>query len=284
MGAWLAHSVRTSGDIAVQDIRFTGADGTPMSALLYVPKNASAETPAPGILAVHGYINSREMQDGFSIEFARRGYVVLAMDQTGHGYSGGAAFANGFGGPDGLAYLRSLPMVEPTQIGLEGHSMGGWTVLAAAATMPDSYTSMVLVGSSTGAPFAQEGSPTWPRNLSLIFSKYDEFGPFMWGMERSIDLPTSDKLKAVFGSEEAIEPATLYGSLEQGTARVLHQPNTTHPGEHLSTEVIGLASDWFGKTLKGGTPLNADDQIWYWKELATGVGANWFCDAGAWVI
>ena len=272
VGAWLAHSVRTSGDIAVQDIRFTGADGTQMSALLYVPKNASAESPAPGILAVHGYINSREMQDGFSIEFARRGYVVLAMDQTGHGYSGGAAFANGFGGPDGLAYLRSLPMVDPTQIGLEGHSMGGWTVLAAAATMPDSYTSMVLVGSSTGAPFAQEGSPTWPRNLSLIFSKYDEFGPFMWGMERSIDLPTSDKLKAVFDSEEMIEPARLYGGLEQGTARVLHHPDTTHPGEHLSTEVIGLSADWFGKTLKGGTPLNADDQIWYWKELGTGVG------------
>ncbi len=271
-GAWLAHSVRTSGDIAVQDIRFAGADGTQMSALLYVPKNATAESPAPGILAVHGYINSREMQDGFSIEFARRGYVVLAMDQTGHGYSGGAAFANGFGGPDGLAYLRSLPMVDKTQIGLEGHSMGGWTVLAAAAAMPDAYTSMVLVGSSTGAPFAQEGSPTWPRNVSLIYSQYDEFGPFMWGVNRSVDLPQSDKLQTLFGSEEAIEMGAVYGSLEDGTARVLHQPNTTHPGEHLSSDVIGLASDWFGKTLKGGTPLSADDQVWYWKEVGTGVG------------
>jgi len=30
------------------------------------------ENPAPGIVAIHGYINSREMQDGFAIEFARR--------------------------------------------------------------------------------------------------------------------------------------------------------------------------------------------------------------------
>ena len=151
-GAFLAQLVRTKDGTTVRDIRFTGTNGTVMSALLYVPKNATPTTPAPGILAVHGYINSRETQDGFAIEFARRGYVVLALDQTGHGYSGGAAFSNGFGGPDGLRYLRSLPMVDTDQIGLEGHSMGGWTVLAAAAVMPDAYASMVLEGSSTGAP------------------------------------------------------------------------------------------------------------------------------------
>ena len=103
-----------------------------MSGLLYIPPNATPQIPAPGILAVHGYINSRETQDGFAIEFARRGYVVLALDQTGHGYSDPPAFAGGFGGPDGLAYLRSLEFVDKNNIGLEGHSMGGWTVLAAA--------------------------------------------------------------------------------------------------------------------------------------------------------
>src|SRR6202158_4374409 len=86
-GGLLAHLTQTSGGIRIQDIRFAGAKGHLMSALLYVPPNASAQTPAPGILAVHGYINSRETQDGFAIEFARRGYVVLAIDQTGHGYS-----------------------------------------------------------------------------------------------------------------------------------------------------------------------------------------------------
>ena len=276
IGAWIAHTVRTSDGISVQDIRFKGASGTQMSALLYLPKTASAETPEPGILAVHGYINSRETQDSFSIEFARRGYVVLALDQTGHGYSKGAAFSNGFGGPDGLGFLRSLPMVDKTQIGLEGHSMGGWTILAAAAAMPDAYTSMVLEGSSTGKPFAAEGTPTWPRNLALVYSKYDEFGPFMWGVDRSLDLPKSEKLQVLFGTKEAIKIDTLYGSIngseEEGSARILYQPNTTHPGEHFSTEAIGRATDWFGKTLKGGTPLPASDQIWIYKEIGTGIG------------
>lgn len=272
LGAWLAHSVRTSGGVSVQDVRFKGVDGTEMSALLYVPESALAESPAPGILAVHGYINSRETQDSFSIEFARRGYVVLALDQTGHGYSKGSAFANGFGGPDGLAYLRSLPMVDKTQIGLEGHSMGGWTVLAAAATMPDAYNSMVLIGSSTGAPFAKEGSAVWPRNVALVYSKYDEFGPFMWGVERTLKLPQSEKLQRLFGSKTAVELDSLYGSMQEGSARILYQPNTTHPGEHFSTETIRLAADWFSKTLEGGTQLAGDDQIWIWKEIGTGIG------------
>ena len=271
-GAFLAHAIRTTDGTTVQDIRFTGTNGTVMSALLYVPKNATAETPAPGVLAVHGYINSRETQDGFAIEFARRGYVVLSLDQTGHGYSGGAAFSNGFGGPDGLKYLRSLPMVDTTQIGLEGHSMGGWTVLAAAHEMPGAYASMVLEGSSTGAPFAADGSTIWPRNLGLVFSRYDEFSKLMWDVERALDLPSSEKLQSVFGTDAPVVEGRLYGSIAEGTARKLYQPSTTHPGDHFSVEAIGNATDWFAATLDGGTPRPVSDQIWYWKEVGTGVG------------
>ena len=144
----LAHFTQTANGIRIEDVRFKGAKGNTMSALVYIPANATEKTPAPGILAVHGYLNSRETQDGFAIEFARRGYVVVALDQTGHGYSDPPAIANGFGGPDGLAYLRSLPYVDKNNIGLEGHSMGGWTVLAAATAMPDAYRSIVLEGSS----------------------------------------------------------------------------------------------------------------------------------------
>jgi pimeloyl-ACP methyl ester carboxylesterase len=271
-GAFLATMIRTSDGITVRDIRFAGAKGAQMSALLYEPKGASPTAKAPAVLAVHGYINSRETQDGFAIEFARRGYVVLSIDQRGHGYSEGPAFAEGFGGPDALAYLRSLPMVDSSQIGLEGHSMGGWTILAAAAAMPDGYRSMVLEGSSTGKPFAQDGSPSWPRNMALVFSKYDEFSKIMWDVDRAVDVNNSAKLQAVFGSKTPIVEGRIYGQIADGTARALYQPATTHPGDHISPAAIGHATDWFAKTLKGGTPRPASDQIWHWKELGTGVG------------
>ncbi|MDP1631744.1 MAG: alpha/beta fold hydrolase [Caulobacter sp.] len=270
-GAWLAATIQTSGGVAVRDVRFISDSGVTLSGLLYVPRTATEAAPAPGILAVHGYINSRETQSPFAIEFARRGYVVLALDQTGHGYSGGAAFSQGFGGPDGLTYLRSLPMVDKANIGLEGHSMGGWTVLAAAAAMPDAYKAVVLEGSSTGAPFAAEGTPAWPRNLALVFSRYDEFSKLMWGVDRAQDVAGSGKLKTVFGTTADVVPGRVYGAIAEGTGRRLTQPVTTHPGDHLSTAAVGDAVDWFGKTLVGGTPRPAGDQIWMWKEVGTGV-------------
>ena len=140
LGGFTAHEIQTvGGSVRVEDVSFAAADGSRLSALLYTPDGVSAQHKAPGILAIHGYINSRETQSGFAIEFARRGYVVLAMDQSGHGLSQPPAFASGFGGPDGLKYLRSLDSVDTDNIGLEGHSMGGWAVLAAAAAQPDGY-------------------------------------------------------------------------------------------------------------------------------------------------
>ena len=268
-GGLLAHFTQTAGGIRIQDVRFTGAKGNTMSALLYIPANATPQIPAPGILAVHGYINSRETQDGFAIEFARRGYVVLALDQTGHGYSDPPAFANGFGGPDGLAYLRSLEFVDKNNIGLEGHSMGGWAVLAAATAAPNDYKSMVLEGSSTGKPFAAEGTPSWPRNVALVFAQYEEFSTLMWGVDKARDVTQSPKLWALFGTQGPVEPGKVYGDIAQGTARVLYTPAITHPAEHISHEAIGHSLDWFAKTLQGGTPRPVDDQIWFRKEIGT---------------
>ena len=267
LGCAAASFVQSSNGIEVRDIRFPGQDGTMMSALLYVPENATEATPAAGILAVHGYYNSRETQDAFAIEFARRGYVVLALDQTGHGYSGGETFGNGFGGPDGLRYLRSLPYVDAARIGLEGHSMGGWTVATAAAAMPDGYRSLVLVGSSLGKPFAPEGTATFPRNLALIEGKYDEVAETMWGAEDAFSLGDAPKLMAAFGTDSPVQPGRIYGSIAEGTGRVYYAPPVTHAGAHFDAPSVGLAADWFDRTL--GNRAAVRGQIWVWKEIAT---------------
>jgi len=281
-GSYLASRIQTADGIRVEDIRFAGSGGLQMSALLYIPANATAKTPAPGILAVHGLINSREMQDGFAIEFARRGYVVLALDMTGHGYSAPPAFANKWGGPDGLKYLRSLAIVDTNNIGLEGHSLGGAAVLSAAQAYPDGYRSLILVGSTTGTPAA--GSASFPRNAAFVLGRYDEFTPIMWSTKDfykpspaadtllAKDVGTTAKLKEIFATSTDVQPEALYGAMERGTARQLYLPAVTHPGEHISTQAIADAADWFAKSLQGGTPRSASDQIWYWKEVGTLIG------------
>ena len=271
-GVALAGWTQTRGQVTVSDLRFRAADGTTLSALLYRPASATAATPAPGVLAVHGYINTRETQSPFAIELARRGIVVLALDQRGHGFSGGAATRDGFGGPEGLAYLRALPFVDRARVGLEGHSMGGWTVLAAAARYPGAYRAMVLEGSSTGAPYAREGTPQWPRNLLLVYSRFDEFAPLMWEVPTAQAVGTSAKLRALFGTGAApVAAGHSYGRVADGTARRLETPLATHPGDHLSTVAVGEAIDWLQQTLGAPRPLPAADQIWWNKEAGTGV-------------
>jgi pimeloyl-ACP methyl ester carboxylesterase len=269
-GGLMAYRTQTDGgNVEVRDVRFMGTNGTMMSGLLYVPKGATAKTPAPGILAVHGYINSRETQTGFAVELARRGYVVLALDQTGHGFSDGPAFVNGFGGPDGLRYLRSLDIVDPDNIGMEGHSMGGWTILMAASKYPNDYKSMVLEGSSTGTYGTAEGTADYPRNLRLVFSQRDEFSKLMWGVDLPKDMVNTAKLKKLFNTTEPVEIGKIYGSIEAGNARQLLMPPNVHTGDHFFNVPIGMAIEWFQTTLKGGKNIPPSDQKWFRKEVGT---------------
>ncbi len=269
-GGFLAYMVQTGGgDIAVRDLRFMGHNGKLVSALLYVPKGVNGKNPAPGIVATHGYINSRETQDGFAIEFARHGYVVLAPDQSGHGYSDPPAFANAFGGADSLPYLRSLDIVDKDNVALEGHSMGGWASIIAAAMNPQGYKSIVITSSSPGTYGAPPGTPAFPRNAALIYSKYDEFSQLMWGISVPSEIVNTDKLKTFFGTTETVEVGKLYGSIEAGTARKLYQPALIHPRTHFCTESIGNAVEWMQATLEGGNDLPPSDQTWYWKEFGT---------------
>ncbi len=54
---------------------------------LYSPISATEENKAPGVLLLHGYQNDHETCAFYAIELARRGCVVLALDEYGHGSS-----------------------------------------------------------------------------------------------------------------------------------------------------------------------------------------------------
>lgn len=267
-GALLASRVQTSGGtVSVSEVRIPAEDGVTVSGLLYVPKTATAATPAPAVLASHGYINTREMQSPFAIELSRRGFVVLAMDMTGHGYSGGIVGTAGFGGPAALRYLKSLPFVDKGQIGLEGHSMGSGPVMAAALSDPDGYRSIVLEGSTPGLLGAP--APEKPRNLAVVFGKLDEFAELMWQVKRGGLVEESKRLQEIFGATGRVEEGRLYGSIADGTARILANPRVTHPWEHFSKSGVGAAVSWFQRTLPAPAAKPPSDQVWIWKEVGT---------------
>ena len=54
---------------------------------LYKPISATSTNKAPAVLLLHGYQNDHETCAAYGIELARRGAVVLCLDEYGHGHT-----------------------------------------------------------------------------------------------------------------------------------------------------------------------------------------------------
>lgn len=78
---------RSFKDVTIRDIQYVNVEGALQRGLLYIPKTATKENPAPAIVSCHGNNNTAEMQDIHAVELSRRGYVVLAVDGYRQGLS-----------------------------------------------------------------------------------------------------------------------------------------------------------------------------------------------------
>ena len=215
-----------------------------------------------------------------ALELARRGFVVLSADMTGHGYSSGGNGQNAHGGIDALKYLRSLPIVDKNNIGLVGMSQGGFgPVTAAANAVPDGYNSIFYMESECTAP----GNPDMTsckglKNVAFNIGSFTELGGMVM-VGKASDVPTSPVVQPVFGTKEPIKAGQIYGSIKDGTARILYQPWEEHALSTDSPAAIRNAIDWMQNTLVGENKLPPSDQIWGWKLFGTAaalLGAMFF--------
>lgn len=271
IGSSLGNLIQTDfGKVTIKEVKFIGSYGNIIEGYLYIPKGVNKDNPAPAVINIHGYLNTKEFQNGFSIEYARRGYVVLAIDMPGHGYSdpvpGGLT---GFfsGGPAAFNFLSTLDIVEKDKIAFEGHSMGGWNAVSATEIYGDKINTVVLVGSSSGTFGQQNFGPESPFNFAMIFGVADEFVALNWELMDARAVNTSQKMKTVFNSHEDIVNGKLYGSFDNKTARALYQIKSTHAGEHISKEGIGKAVEFVQNAMPGKNPLPSENQIWKYQEL-----------------
>ena len=269
LASWLNSA---AGTASVKDIKIFGTNGYLTSAYLYTPSGVTPQKPAPGVVLFHGLNNQKDYMSNTALEFARRGFVVLSADMTGHGYSNGANGENGFGGPDALRYMRTLPTVDKNNIGLVGMSQGGFgPVTAAAQAVPDGYKSIFYMESECTAPGVPNLQPCQGlKNVAFNIGTATELG-IMVLVSKGSDAPNSPVVKPVFGTSDPVKVGQLYGSIADGTARILYQPYETHPASTDSPVAIGNAIDWMQQTLDGGNKLPPTDQIWPWKVLGTAV-------------
>lgn len=92
----LAHGIQTDHGAVQVSEGTIDVEGGSLAYKLYVPETATAENPAPGVLLLHGYQNDHETSAAYAIELARRGVVVMALDEYGHGATDLGLFSRGW--------------------------------------------------------------------------------------------------------------------------------------------------------------------------------------------
>jgi pimeloyl-ACP methyl ester carboxylesterase len=100
----------------------------------------------PCVVFIHGAMHDHSGWTLLARWCAHHGFGVLAVDQPGHGRSGGPALDSVEALADWTLALLSAAGVR--QATLVGHSMGTLIALEAAARAPDRVTRLVLLGSA----------------------------------------------------------------------------------------------------------------------------------------
>jgi len=172
----------------MRPVKFTSRDGLTVYGYLTIPNEAKNGKKVPLIVNPHGGPYGPRDTWGFNPEtqlFASRGYATLQVNYRGSGGYGkefylagnkqiGRKMLNDL--EDGVAYVKSLGMIDDSKIAIYGGSYGGLATLGSLVKTPDLYTCGVdYVGVSNLFTFFKSFPPYWKPYLKQVYAQwYDE--------------------------------------------------------------------------------------------------------------
>lgn len=282
-------------------VSFTDSATAKMTYKVLIPKNATAENPAPAVVIMHGGLSNKDTTAPVFIELARRGYVVIAFDAMGHGKTDKAVDGlthNTMGMEAMVELAMSLPCVDENQVAVTGHSWGDQGSAAAVNVInletENPRINAILIAQGSLAAF--ELQPEAAEGMTYGFSagKYDEMDTIYFGSYNFASTPFAiGWIQAVYPAFDGTEvPLGVWfdadGALElaEGTkfpgvgGRVMYNPANTHPAALFSTTAIGTNINFFYGAF--GTPSGAkyipsSKQVWPLFIAAEVIGLiGWF--------
>ncbi len=255
----MSHGFQTNfGTIDVQEVAIVDEfGGYQVVGKLFRPVDATLFSPAPAVLGLHGYNNDKDVQRGTALELARAGFVVLVIDQIGHGDSEGSLTWYLQGADNAYKWLAGLPFVNGDKMGIYGHSMGYIVAEQVALANPDHDA---LIFQSFG-PLPHNFSLT--HNVLHIWAEWEEFFTFGGIYDESMSVGDIYSVGlGIIGDNAGLpgdgEVATNYGNFSAGTAyREYYALGTTHPGLTMDSGANAEAVAWMLQGLNDETELDA---------------------------
>ncbi len=289
LASLLASLVQTSFNrVRVQAITLPTQNGQWIVADLFKPASATKDAPAPLVVVVPGFQRSKEALASISIELARRGVVVVAIDPYAQGSSSSsassqAATTEGYGAFAAIDYAAgtgNLNYVDKARIGITGHSAGGNAAVRAAAyfgrrAQKSGKPSIVHSAFVSGylLSFTDAVLKDVKSNLGTSYAFYDE-GGYRNELKNGDMRRAPEALRMVnaglAAGETPVDEIVLgryYGDAARQTLRVVHNERIIHPFQPYIVEATANQIEYFDRVFGLGHGLSPRDQIWYWKEL-----------------
>lgn len=172
-----------SGKTTIRNVTIESESGHTLAMDVYIPENATAETPAPAIFVQHGGNNNKEEMQHYCIELARRGYVAIGVDMYGMGESeplpDSEWLTQGRGLYDAVRYGVTLPYVDTDRVSLLGYSRGGKAAGEALQCDNDSLNVVKAIFLIHSDPIVRNSEGYTDvygaRDVAVLADKNDEF-------------------------------------------------------------------------------------------------------------
>jgi dipeptidyl aminopeptidase/acylaminoacyl peptidase len=220
-----------------QIVHYVSADGTIISAFVWLPYNLQRNGHAPAVALPHGGPTGQTTDDfdPTAVALVSRGYVVMAANprgSTGYGRAFEAANHRDLGGGDladyvaGAKFLVDSGYVDAKRIGITGVSYGGYMTMMAVSKTPDVWAAGVEIC----------GITNW-------FSMYERGSPVLRQYQMGL-LGDPVKDKAVY---EASSPLTYLGQVKAPLLALAGANDIRVPPNEAEQVVAYLKKD--GKTV-----------------------------------
>lgn len=283
------------GKTDIRNVVIESESGHTLSMDLYIPENATTETKAPTILVQHGGNNNKEVMQHFCIEFARRGYVAVAVDMYGMGESEPLPddewLTQGRGLYDAVRYTATLPYVDTDRISLLGYSRGGKAAGESVQCDNEDLNIIKAVFLLHSDPVVRNSEGYTDiygaRDIAVLADKNDEYffsekandngtysndaNKYVANLSSPAEYVINNSAQAFlyFGEDPANTPEqrvaeTIYEKDYDGVigTRQIFVSNQTHMAGWYSTTPMNYILQFFGRVMPTDSTLKADNYIY----------------------
>lgn len=192
-----------------------------------------------------------------------------------------------------------MNFVDTSRIGIMGHSMGGRAAKNTAIHYSNLYNDAIAAAQLPESDGGEEVTPAeqasadalqkisaalvtgqspgsladWSAirmNMGFLYGLLEEGGYGSSTGTANLIGASKEALSMVNSADPSVtyvEEGVLYGSKEDGTLRVLYQPNTTHPLIHFDPASTKDVIEFFEYTLDVDSGLSSSNQIFLIKEV-----------------